>query len=122
MTSRDIGIQWENAALDHLQRAGLKLVERNFSCRHGEIDLILRDGDALVFAEVRYRSDASRGGGTSSVGVVKQRKLVHAAQTWLQAHPRFASMPCRFDVIGCSGALTQPAFDWTRNAFDAFSG
>ncbi len=106
--------------MTHVRRHGLELVERNFRCRHGEVDLILRDGDTTVFAEVRYRGNARHGGGTASVGSAKQRKLVHAAQTWLQLHLRFATLPCRFDVIGCAGTLQQPVFEWTRNAFDAW--
>lgn len=121
MSARDTGSEWENAALVHLQRAGLKLIERNFHCRLGEIDLILTDGDSIVFAEVRYRGDAARGDGTATVGAVKQAKLVRAAKLWLQARPQFASQPCRFDVVGCAGTPQRPQFDWVRNAFDAFT-
>ena len=120
MEARDIGSQWEDAALAWLQAAGLRLVVRNFHCRLGEIDLILHDGDGVVFAEVRYRNANARGDGTMSVGTAKRAKLVRAAQVWLQQNPRHASQPCRFDVIGCSGTLAQPHFEWTRNAFDAF--
>ena len=119
MTTRATGELWENAALAHLLKTGLKLVARNFHCRYGEIDLVLRDGDTLVFAEVRYRDDATRGGGTASVGATKQRKLVQTAQIFLQRHAQFGALPCRFDVIGCAGTLQHPIFEWTRNAFDA---
>jgi putative endonuclease len=122
MTTRSIGIQWENVALEHAQGAGLKLLTRNFNCRYGEIDLILRDRDSIVFVEVRYRGDDTRGGGTASVGAAKRSKLVHAAQVWLQAHPQYAALPCRFDVIGCGGTDASPQLEWTRDAFDAFSG
>jgi putative endonuclease len=119
MAARDIGSQWEDAALARLQAANLRLLERNFHCRYGEIDLILSDSDAVVFAEVRYRSADARGDGTVSVGAAKRAKLVRAAQIWLQQNPRHASQPCRFDVVGCSGTLSAPRFEWTRNAFDA---
>jgi len=119
MATRDVGSRWEDAALARLQAANLCLVERNFHCRYGEIDLILSDGEAVVFAEVRYRGVDARGDGTASVGSAKRAKLVRAAQTWLQQNPRHASQPCRFDVIGCSGTLAAPQFEWTRNAFDA---
>jgi len=56
---------------------------------------------------------------TASVGAAKQRKLVQTAQMFLQAHARLAALPCRFDVIGCAGTPQQPAFEWTRNAFEA---
>ena len=122
MSARDTGIQWENIALKYAQDAGLQLLARNFHCRHGEIDLILRDRDSIVFVEVRYRGDDTRGGGTASVGAAKRGKLVRAAQVWLQAHPQHAALPCRFDVIGCCGTGASPQLEWTRNAFDAFSG
>jgi putative endonuclease len=119
-TTRTTGMQWEDAALAHLQHHGLKLIERNFICRVGEIDLILRDRDQLVFAEVRYRGDAAHGDGTLSVGAAKRAKLTRAASVYLQANPRFLHLPCRFDVVGCAGTLAQPEFEWTRSAFDAF--
>lgn len=119
MTARAIGQLWEDAALAHLRKAGLELVARNFHCRFGEIDLVMRDGNAVVFVEVRYRDDATRGGGTASVGPAKQRKLVQTAQIFLQAHAQYAALPCRFDVVGCSGTPQHPALEWTRNAFDA---
>jgi len=118
-TTRTTGAHWEDAALIYLQGNGLKLVERNFSCRFGEIDLILRDRDQLVFAEVRFRNAAARGDGTASVGAAKRVKLIRAAAVYLQAHPQSAALACRFDVVGCSGTPANPAFDWTRSAFDA---
>jgi len=84
MGARGTGTHWENAALLHAQKAGLELLERNFQCRLGEIDLILADGDVIVFTEVRYRGDGARGDGTATVGAAKQAKLVRAAQLWLQ--------------------------------------
>jgi putative endonuclease len=118
--TRATGAHWEDAALAHLQRNGLKLVARNFACRFGEIDLILRDRDQLVFAEVRFRGNADRGDGTLSVGAAKRTKLTRTASVYLQAHPQFASLPCRFDVVGCAGTLARAEFDWTRAAFEAF--
>ena len=117
--ARGIGARWEDAALQFLQAAGLRLVERNFTCRFGEIDLVMRDADSLVFVEVRFRDSARHGSGTLSVGPAKQAKLVRAAAIWLQAHPAWAGTPCRFDVVGCSGSPQAPVFEWTRSAFDA---
>jgi len=118
--ARSIGDLWENAALAHLQGAALELLERNFSCRYGELDLVMRARDGgIVFVEVRYRKSGAHGDGSASVGPAKRAKLVRAAQVWLQAHPKLADQPCRFDVIGCSGTPQQPGFDWTRAAFDA---
>ena len=122
MDARDIGKHFEDLALAYLKAHGLALVARNFNCRFGEVDLILREGETIVFAEVRYRGTSVRGGGTASVGAAKRAKLIHAAQTWLQQNPRYATQPCRFDVVGCSATLERPQFEWTRNAFDAFGG
>jgi putative endonuclease len=118
--ARTTGARWEDAALAYLQARGLALVARNFNSRFGEIDLVLRDRTALVFAEVRFRGARARGDGTLSVGSAKRQKLIRAASLYLQAHPQFATLPCRFDVIGCSGTLAAPHFDWTQAAFEAF--
>jgi len=116
---RDIGTLWENAASAHLQHAGLQTLTRNFNCRYGEIDLIMRERECTVFVEVRYRNSPVHGGGLASVGPAKRRKLLCAAAVYLQAHPRLAEQPCRFDVIACRGTPALPQFEWTRAAFEA---
>ncbi|HEX7369152.1 MAG TPA: YraN family protein [Rhodanobacteraceae bacterium] len=113
-----IGAHFEQLALERLERAGLQLVERNYRTRFGELDLIMRDGTTLVFAEVRYRRDVRFGGGAASVGSGKRAKLVRAAQGFLQAHPRLAALPCRFDVVAFDGAADAPSCDWQRAAFE----
>jgi putative endonuclease len=118
-TTRDTGSRWEDAVLAYLQRAGLTLIARNFTCRYGEIDLIMRERDQIAFIEVRYRGDPMHGDGTVSVGAGKQAKLARAAAVFLQRNPVLAAMTCRFDVVGCSGTPATPVFDWTRGAFDA---
>jgi putative endonuclease len=120
VSTRATGSHWEDAALAFLTRHGMKSVARNFNCRYGEIDLILRDRGTLVFAEVRYRDAAQHGGAAPSVGAAKQARLVKAASLYLQAHPELACLPCRFDVVGCSGSPAIPHFDWIRSAFEAF--
>jgi putative endonuclease len=117
---RQIGAQWESAALAHLQRSGLKLLDRNFNCRYGELDLVARDREVIVFVEVRYRGTAARGDGMASVGSSKRAKLVRTAQVYLQAHPQLSAAPCRFDVVACSGTPQAPQIEWTRAAFEAF--
>lgn len=117
--SKAIGDAAEARALAFLQQQGLTLVERNYRvargprARGGEIDLILRDRDGtLVFAEVRARASAARGGAGATVGQAKQRSLVLAAQHYLL---RFASLPrCRFDVVAIDGER----LEWLRAAFD----
>lgn len=109
----------EDAALAHLQRAGLRLLERNYrvaagpSRRAGEVDLILRERDGtLVFVEVRARADASHGGAAASVTVHKQRRLIYAAQHYLLRHA--TPPPCRFDVVAIDGGV----LNWLQGAFD----
>jgi putative endonuclease len=117
--ARSRGALFEDLALAHVQAAGLVLVERNFLCRHGEIDLVMREGEVVVFVEVRYRRGGGFGDGIDSVGAGKRARLVRAASAWLAAHPRMASHPCRFDVLAIGGDAGAPAEDWRRNAFDA---
>ena len=110
----------EDAALALLQAHGLRLVARNVAYRGGELDLVMADGEALVFVEVRYRAGAAFGGGMASVDAGKRRKLVRAAGLFLAGHPRWAQRPCRFDVVAASGA--EPRLEWVRDAFRADDG
>lgn len=113
----------ESAARDALLRAGLREVASNANYRGGELDLVMldrgRDGDTLVFVEVRYRSSAAFGGGAASVDVAKRRKLVHAAQSFLGQHRQFSNLPCRFDVVEADGDPQAPRINWLRDAFRA---
>jgi len=103
----------EDAALAHLLGQGLALVDRNFRCRGGELDLVMRDGATLVFVEVRKRASRRFGDAAASIGSAKQARLVLAAQTYLQ---RYRLPPaCRFDVIAIDGA----ALSWLKNAIVA---
>jgi putative endonuclease len=106
----------EERALAHLAAAGLLLVERNFRCQGGEIDLIMRDagsggrdGPSLVFVEVRQRASASHGGAAASVTPAKQRRLILAAQLYLLRLP--VVPPCRFDVV----AIDAGRLSWLKN-------
>jgi putative endonuclease len=114
----------ESAARDALLRAGLREVASNANYRGGELDLVMldgsgRDGDTLVFVEVRYRSSAAFGGGAASVNVGKRRKLVHAAQSFLGQHRQYGNLPCRFDVVEADGDPQAPRIHWLRDAFRA---
>lgn len=113
-TSRQlIGAAGEDAALEHLRRQGLTLVERNFRCKGGEIDLVMRDGAALVFVEVRRRADDRHGGAAASVTPAKQARLLLAAQIYLQRHR--TPPPCRFDVVAIDGGR----ISWLKDAIQA---
>jgi putative endonuclease len=118
VSARASGADFEERALAHLQRAGLRLLARNFNTRFGEIDLVMRDGEALAFVEVRYRRYRAFGGGAASVGAAKRKRLMCAAQLFLQAHPGLAALPCRFDVLAFDGEPDAARCDWQRGAFD----
>ncbi len=118
-TRRADGAAGEDRALAHLQAAGLVLVARNARFRVGEIDLVMRDGSALVFVEVRFRGARGHGGAGASVQAGKQRRLVRAAGAWLAHHPGMAALPCRFDVVALDGPADAPTLAWHRAAFTA---
>jgi len=109
------GAAAEAAALAWLELRGLKLVERNWRCRSGELDLVLREGDCLVFVEVRLRGSAAYGGAAASVDAKKRMKLLSAARLYLAGRPE---QPCRFDVVAMSDPRGRD-LEWIRNAFDA---
>ncbi|MHC1480067.1 YraN family protein [Frateuria aurantia] len=117
--SRQLGQAAEQRACAELQRQGLRLLQRNFSSRYGELDLIMQDGAELVFVEVRLRRDNRHGGASASVSAAKQQRLIRTAAVWLQQHPQYATVPCRFDVVGYSGIETGPEMEWIRAAFEA---
>ncbi len=109
------GQQAEDCALAFLQTQGLVLVERNYRCRGGEIDLIMRDGGKIVFVEVRYRADQRFGGALASVGTRKQARLIHAASHYLAT--KHIDRPARFDVAAVSPDQGKLAIQWIKNAF-----
>ena len=117
MDSMTRGRDAETRAWHYLQSRGLRLLQRNYRSRRGEIDLVLQDQDSLVFVEVRYRSQSRFGSGAESVDRRKQSRLIACAQHFMQTHPRMAQQPCRFDVVSVGG--TAESIEWIRNAFGA---
>lgn len=114
---RKAGAAAEDAALAHLQAAGLRLVARNYETPGrggGEIDLIMQTPDGtLVFVEVRQRSGSAHGGAAASVGARKQRRVALAARHFLRRYT--APPPCRFDVVAIEGGR----IEWLQAAFHA---
>lgn len=117
---RDKGKHYEQMAWQWLQQQGLQPVVQNYHCRRGEVDLILLDGDTLCFIEVKYRKSNAFGGVAYSIGLSKQRKIVHTAQHFIEHHSRFAGHGCRFDAL----FITPPTaghsaehIEWIKNAF-----
>jgi putative endonuclease len=113
MDRQALGREAEARAEAMLLAQGLTLVQRNYRCRGGEIDLIMRDGGTLVFVEVRYRRSERFGGAIASIDRRKQARLTAAAGYYLQRHP--SPLPCRFDVVAIGAG---DRVDWIRNAFD----
>lgn len=113
--TRQHGDLREKRALAYLLERGLSLVETNASSRLGEIDLVMRDGNAIVFIEVRSRTRSDFGGAAASVDAGKQRRLRREAQRWLIAHFGDDWPPCRFDVFAFEGP--EARIDWIRGAF-----
>lgn len=108
------GARAEQLAADFLQRRGLTLITRNYRCRFGEIDLIFRDGDVLVFVEVRQRCNPGFGSAAASIDTRKQAKLIRAAQCYLSTLT--ALPPCRFDAVLLDA---REEIDWLKNAFSS---
>lgn len=106
------GRKAEDAALNFLQRQGMRLLERNYRCRFGEIDLVMRDGRATVFVEVRMRASSAFGGAIESITAAKRTRLLAAARHYLSAHARLPQ--CRFDAVLLNG---DGRLDWVKNAF-----
>ncbi|MBL4798585.1 MAG: YraN family protein [Oleispira sp.] len=104
----------ERLAETHLIAHGFTLIERNFLCKGGEIDLIMKDQEYLVFIEVRYRASNEFGGALGSITAGKQRKLRRAAEFYLLQQFGNSPPPCRFDVIAIEG---QNELEWIKNAF-----
>lgn len=107
-----VGAEKEQLARAYLGRQGLRPVASNYSCRLGEIDLIMRDTDTLVFVEVRYRASEGFGTPAETVGPRKQRRLAAAASHYLQQYR--LDLPCRFDVLAIGAG---DRIDWIRDAF-----
>jgi putative endonuclease len=116
-TSKQLrGRQAEQLAVTYLQQHGLRMVTSNYHCRHGEIDLIMRDAEALVFVEVRYRRDSAHGHGFDSIDHYKQQRLWRTAEHYIAKHPKWMNRPCRFDVISIDGQLQLESVQWIQNA------
>ena len=116
MNRKRIGHRAESLACGYLKRRGLRLLSRNFRCRRGEIDLIMQDGDSLVFVEVRYRHRTAFGTAAETVSTSKQARIIHCANCYL-ARYRAWNEPARFDVVCIEGGASQRRIEWLQNAF-----
>ena len=108
----------EDLACRHLIDHGLRLVKRNYRCRHGEIDLVMRDGTTIAFVEVRLRSRTDFGTGAESVDARKQARLLSSAEHYLQRHATLLA-ECRIDVVSILQSGNTHQVEWIQNAFSA---
>lgn len=115
MITQEKGRIAEKAALAYLIKQGLKLITQNYRCRMGEIDLIMRDKEHLVFIEVRSRTSSYFGGGVDSVTYAKKQKIIKTAAYYMLGHQEQNRFALRFDVISIDG--TSAAITWIKDAF-----
>lgn len=115
LSTQDLGRSAENDACHYLTQQGLQLIEKNYTCQHGEIDLIMRDKDYTVFVEVRLRQNCDFGSSLESVTPYKQRCIILAAKTYLLERNLYDKVDCRFDVVGIESDFK---ILWIKNAFE----
>ena len=117
LIGRRSGAHWEKAAESYLRKQGLRLLQRNFSSRFGEIDLIMEDGQTLVFVEVKFRKSSQHGSGADAVTFHKQGRISRTAAWYLAKNPHRGESICRFDVISINPQQKDEGVNWIRNAF-----
>lgn len=113
MNTREVGTKKEEIAYTFLQQKGVRITERNFRCRLGEIDMIGYDGEYLVFFEVKYRKNQAKGSALEAVGYGKQQKICKVSDYYRMIHHCASDTPIRYDVIAIDGDKIQ----WVKNAF-----
>lgn len=119
-TARAIkGRQAENLAYEFLTQQGLTLLARNYRCRRGEIDLIMREGKITVFVEVRSRGNSGFMDTVESIDSGKRAHIVATSQDYLQTQKRTDKDICRYDVILLTGPAGAERIEWLKNAFEA---
>ena len=117
-TARTRGAAIEQVAAQWLQQQGLSLITQNHYVKGGELDLVMQDGDILVFIEVKHRTTTRYGHPLETVTKQKQQRLVRAARLYIARYG--LSSPCRFDILAIMGKPPNLEFDWVKAAFDAF--
>ena len=111
VNKRQIGAFYENIACDYLEEQGIQILERNYRCKFGEIDIIGKEGNCIIFVEVKYRKSNNAGPPLMAVDYKKQVKICRCATVYCMMHPNLTHM--RYDVIG----ITDTKIEWVRNAF-----
>ncbi len=111
------GREAESAAAEYLSCSGLKILDRNYRCPPGELDLVVKDGKAIVFVEVRSRRSGSPYNPEESITAMKRRRLVMAAK-WYLKQRRIENSPARFDLVAIRWNGEEPEINWIVNAFE----
>ncbi|WMJ88286.1 YraN family protein [Anaerocolumna sp. MB42-C2] len=112
---RTIGTQKEQLAADYLKKSGYIILEQNFSCRTGEIDIIAKEENYLIFVEVKYRKDTAKGFPQEAVDFYKMKKITHTALYYMTIKRIPTDTPCRFDVVN----ILDQEISLIQNAFEA---
>lgn len=112
-STRSVGARKEETAASWLMKKGVRILERNFRCKQGEIDIIGRDNEYLVFFEVKYRKNFSAGSASEAVGPEKQKKIRKVSDYYRMLHGYPLDTPVRFDVVAIDGGR----LEWIRDAF-----
>lgn len=113
MNTREQGSRQETLAASYLEERGMKITERNFRCRQGEIDIIGYHNDYLVFVEVKYRRDRTKGTAGEAVDIRKQRQICKVADYYRLVHKIAGNAAIRYDVVAIQGEH----IEWLQNAF-----
>lgn len=114
LDTNSIGAKAEEIASQYLIKNKLRLIEKNYFCRQGEIDLIMQDKDELVFVEVRYRKHARHGNAIESIQRHKLQRIQTAIHHYIMTN-NLGYIPCRIDVVGLHGNLQRPDINWIKN-------
>lgn len=118
-TRKEIGTKAEQLAQDYLESKGLNFLDKNVSCRQGEIDLVMLEKQFIVFVEVKYRKNNSFSAIQESVGYAKQMRLIHTSLFFLQQFPQYTKYQSRFDVVLITKINNANQIEWISNAFHA---
>ncbi len=114
MNNRKQGNDFESLAADYLKRQGFEILQKNFYCKMGEIDIVAKDESFLVFVEVKYRKTKSKGSAVEAVNFNKMRKICRCADVWLMQHKSPPDVSVRFDVV----AIEEGHLSHYKNAFE----
>ncbi len=113
--SREKGLYYEKQAEQYLIQHGLKTIERNYFCKYGELDLIMRDGQTLVFVEVKFRKNALHGGANYALSKLKQQRLRRTISHYL-AEKKISNQLMRIDYVAITGELNS-SLNWFKNVY-----